>query len=121
MSEIFSHCLLVFGFPCIPHHYKDSAPIILSTVCGTWRDIALAMHTLWSELEVRFDDLGTGVVSKTGLIVDSIDRWLSRAGSCPLSLDFMSHEDLFALSCLRVAYVIHRWSHRVKDLSVDIR
>ncbi|KAJ7368814.1 hypothetical protein DFH08DRAFT_832336 [Mycena albidolilacea] len=118
-AEIFGHCLLIFGACFIPRTYKRSAPIIFSAVCRAWRDITLATPILWSELHIRFDEIAIDVVTKAGLIEDSIDRWLSRAGSRPLSLDFMSQErNRFALSRLRD--IIHRWSHRVEDLCVDI-
>ncbi|KAJ7368812.1 hypothetical protein DFH08DRAFT_832327 [Mycena albidolilacea] len=118
-AEIFGHCLLVFGVCSIPRTYKRSAPIILSAVCRAWRDITLATPILWSELHVRFDELATGVVTTAGLIEDSLDLWLARAGSRSLSLDFISREGHpFALSRLRD--IINRWSHQVEDLCVDI-
>ncbi|KAJ7887498.1 hypothetical protein B0H14DRAFT_3127491 [Mycena olivaceomarginata] len=118
-AEIFGHCLLVFGACTIPHTYKRSAPIILSAVCRAWRDIALATPILWSELHIRFDELATDVVTNAGLVENSLNLWLARAGSRPLSLDFISRKgNRFALSRLRD--IIHRWSHRVEDLCVDI-
>ncbi|KAF8214054.1 hypothetical protein K438DRAFT_2009160 [Mycena galopus ATCC 62051] len=98
-AEIFLCCLPVFDPLCIPNH-KSSAPIVLTAVCRQWRDIALATPVLWSKLQVRFDKIAPEIVLKPALVEEIIDRWLTRAGSRPLSLEFERklEEPLFTLS-----------------------
>ncbi|KAF8214047.1 hypothetical protein K438DRAFT_1956149 [Mycena galopus ATCC 62051] len=117
-AEIFLCCLPAFDPLCIPKS-QSSAPIVLSSVCREWRDIALATPALWSTLEVRFDDIPTDIVSEPVLVEGIVDRWLSRASNRPLSLSFERTKALqFTLPRLRE--VIHRWSRRVRYLSLDI-
>ncbi|KAJ7804309.1 hypothetical protein B0H14DRAFT_2313182, partial [Mycena olivaceomarginata] len=87
-AEIFDHCVQVFDPVSIPHIYKTSAPIILSAVCRTWRDIALATPALWSYLHIRLDGLAIEVASEPGLMEGFVDRWLTRAGNRPLDIGF---------------------------------
>ncbi|KAJ7797307.1 hypothetical protein B0H14DRAFT_3157559 [Mycena olivaceomarginata] len=84
-AEIFVHCLPFFGpWSTIPRVCKKWAPIILFAVCHAWHDIALTTPKLWSKLAVWLDDIPHGVVSEPGLVESYIDRWLDRAGNCPL-------------------------------------
>ncbi|KAJ7367176.1 hypothetical protein DFH08DRAFT_729665 [Mycena albidolilacea] len=117
-TEIFLRCFLVFDPLCIPQ-CTSSAAIILTGVCRAWRDIALATPILWSRLEVFFDLIATRVASEPFLVESFIDRWLSRAGNCPLSLCLLSFE--YELSTLdRLRDIIYRWSHRVQHLDLQI-
>ncbi|KAF8214021.1 hypothetical protein K438DRAFT_1802743 [Mycena galopus ATCC 62051] len=116
-TEIFLCCHLLFDPLCISRS-KGSAPIVLTTICHAWRDIALATARLWSKLEVRFHDIPAAVISTPGLVEGTIDRWLARAGNCPLSLKFHAGNRNFALSRLRD--MIHRWSHRIRYLYIDV-
>ncbi|KAF8214025.1 hypothetical protein K438DRAFT_1802748 [Mycena galopus ATCC 62051] len=116
-AEIFGRCLLVFAPSCIPK-CESSAPIVLTGVCHAWRDIALATPKLWSKLEVRFSGIPDEVASRPGLVEGTIDRWLARAGNCPLSLKFHAVDRNFAPS--RWRDMIHRWSHRMQYLYLDI-
>ncbi|KAJ6515480.1 hypothetical protein C8R45DRAFT_1067083 [Mycena sanguinolenta] len=95
---------------------ERSAPVVLSAVCRSWRDIAFTTPVLWSKLEVRFNYF---TIEAADLALECIDRWLSRARSRPLSLMFdYSGHDLFPLSRLRG--IIHRWSHLVQNLHLDV-
>ncbi|KAJ7213716.1 hypothetical protein B0H12DRAFT_370273 [Mycena haematopus] len=118
-AEIFVCCFRIFEPLCIPK-CAGSAAITLGSVCRAWRDIVLATPILWSELKIRFDHIGPRVASKPFLAECFIYRWLGRAGNRPLQLDFHSSRDkFFTLSRLRD--IIHRWSHRVQYLHLDIR
>ncbi|KAF8213977.1 hypothetical protein K438DRAFT_2148861, partial [Mycena galopus ATCC 62051] len=95
--------------------------MVLSAVCREWRDIALTTPLLWSKLELRFDEIGTSFDAESGFLEGTINRWLTRAGNCPLSLDF----DLSGLGgepfpLGRLREILHRWAHRVQYLWLDI-
>ncbi|KAF8213943.1 hypothetical protein K438DRAFT_1802602 [Mycena galopus ATCC 62051] len=118
-TEIFSCCLSAFDPLSLPK-CKGSAPIVLTGICRQWRDIALATSILWSKLNVEFDDIRAEMASEPGLVEGIIDRGLTRARKSPLSLELnsCSDEQPFALSRLRD--IIHRWSHRVRYLHLEI-
>ncbi|KAJ7804310.1 hypothetical protein B0H14DRAFT_2884869, partial [Mycena olivaceomarginata] len=110
-AEIFGHCVQVFEPVSIPYSYTTSAPIVISAVCRAWRDIALATPALWSHLDIWLNSLATRVISESGLVEGFIDRWLTRAGNRPFNDD---------LTLRRLRDIIHRWSHRVEYIYLDI-
>ncbi|KAF7338032.1 hypothetical protein MVEN_02027200 [Mycena venus] len=115
-AEVFLHCLpLLRG---LGWGVESTGPLILTSVCRAWRDITLATPVLWSSLALRFDDIPYDVVTNPGSMEDFIDRWLSRAGTCPLSLCFRISGDEFTLSVSRLRDIIHRYSHRVQYLEI---
>ncbi|KAF8214020.1 hypothetical protein K438DRAFT_1802742, partial [Mycena galopus ATCC 62051] len=117
-AEIFLRCLLVFDPLFIPE-CKGSAPIVLSGVCREWRDIAFATPLLWTKLKVSFDDIAAEIVSEPGLVEGHMERWLTRAGNCPLSLELLSWKEApFTLD--RLQDLIHRWSHHIQCLHLEI-
>ncbi|EPQ56701.1 hypothetical protein GLOTRDRAFT_138359 [Gloeophyllum trabeum ATCC 11539] len=75
LSEIFVHCL--------PEDLEIAnvreAPLVLTRVCRYWREVALATPFLWS---------GLGIPSKShgAKHMESMEKWLSRAGVLPLHL-----------------------------------
>jgi hypothetical protein len=117
-AEIFGHCVQVFEPVSIPYYYTTSAPIVISAVCRAWKDIALATPALWSHLHIFLSFLATRMTSESGLVEGFIDRWLTRAGNRPLWLGFDSRNDDLTLRRLRD--IIHRWSHRVEYIHLDI-
>lgn len=71
-AEIFARCLPeVASTPRI-----DTAPLLLGRICSNWRSISLDTPELWSSLKVAVSDTP----------VDSVEKWLTRARHCPLSL-----------------------------------
>ncbi|KAJ6515395.1 hypothetical protein C8R45DRAFT_207976 [Mycena sanguinolenta] len=115
IAEIFLHCLPLLGILRFPGG-ETSAAIVLSSVSRVWRQIAHATPALWSNLRVEFD-----ASSQPGLLEGLTDIWLSRARSCPVSLDFRCPQDSdepFKLSRLRD--IIHRWAHRVEFINLDL-
>ena len=85
VAEIFVNCLpsSMFIAPS-PYH----APILLSHVSASWRSISFSIPRLWSSLSI---DLRRRVRNKS---VESdelmVGTWLSRAGTCPLSISMAS-------------------------------
>ncbi|KAF8213948.1 hypothetical protein K438DRAFT_2009070 [Mycena galopus ATCC 62051] len=116
-AEIFLSCLVIFDPFSIPH-YRTPLPILLTSVCRAWRDIALITPMLWSTLRVQFDRISGSVASNSGFIEGFIDQWLTCAGNLPLSLDFESRRKVFTLNRLRG--IIHRWSHRVQHIHLNL-
>ncbi|KAJ6583959.1 hypothetical protein DFH09DRAFT_1028804 [Mycena vulgaris] len=105
---------------CLERHWTTSvgtrrAPLLLGFICSYWRSVAHNMPSLWSGLHARWG-MTAGHFSQP----EHIDAWLSRAGSCPLSISIglplnknggvvpprlrpLGAEDLPILTCLRIA------------------
>ena len=85
VAEIFINCLpsSIFVAPN-PRH----APILLSQVSASWRSICFSTPRLWSSLsiELRRRARNTGLECEKLMMV----AWLSRAGTCPLSISMAS-------------------------------
>ncbi|KAJ7103891.1 hypothetical protein C8R44DRAFT_988055 [Mycena epipterygia] len=67
-SEIFLHCLP--DAPVLPD--ETTAPMLLTRICQTWRNIALREPRLWSSLKI-----------KSTRVLRTAQDWLRRAGSLP--------------------------------------
>ncbi|KAF7352423.1 F-box domain-containing protein [Mycena venus] len=120
-TEIFLQCHLVLGRLCFPNDYEGRNSTDLASVCSAWREIALATPILWSELVLRFHRMPSGLAppQRPGLMEGCIDRRLTRARGCPLTLHIECRgTEGFPLSRLRD--IIHRWSHRLQYLHLDI-
>ncbi|KAF8072219.1 hypothetical protein FPV67DRAFT_926593 [Lyophyllum atratum] len=71
---------------------KD-APLVLSRVCSTWRQISLSTPQLWTSLHIQVP-----VIRKKGerdLLVrygEAVTAWLKRSASLPISLSFVEEE-----------------------------
>ncbi|KAJ7893449.1 hypothetical protein B0H14DRAFT_2334816, partial [Mycena olivaceomarginata] len=90
-AKIFVHCLPSSAnadWCRFIHEYEHTAPLVLTSVCRTWRDIAHTAPALWSTLDVPFDLLLPHLASKPTSEEDFIDRWPARAGNYPLSFIF---------------------------------
>ncbi|KAJ7755898.1 hypothetical protein B0H16DRAFT_1540039, partial [Mycena metata] len=107
---------------------RNAAPISLTTVCRSWRAIALSTPTLWSTLKISFDDIPFTVIAKPGLVESFINQWLGRSGECPLSLTFslpqleidsLYNQVDFSISRLRP--IIHQYAHRVRYIELDFK
>ncbi|KAJ7462085.1 hypothetical protein FB451DRAFT_1267731 [Mycena latifolia] len=133
-ARIFVHCLPLpdeFEDPWssevpMEKELQENAPLVLLGVCRAWRDIALGTPTLWSTLNIRFNWFPNSVASELGLIEGFIDRWLGRAGTCPLSL-FLTLEgdeesetmgDGRPFQASRLRGIIHRHSLRLQHLEL---
>ena len=102
LHEIFFHCLPTHRNPIIK--YSES-PLLLTQICSSWRAIALSSPRIWSKVYIPLPG-DPSFSSSHGIITDEITlsirrqrfagvmrsrcdtirRWLSRSGTCPLSL-----------------------------------
>jgi hypothetical protein len=98
LAEVFLHTLQ--EEPLTPK--AKTAPLLLLKVCKVWRIIALGTPQLWASLDIDH---------ATGKHVQSIANWLSRSGSCPLSLcnTGQSHPAIPIVELM--GHYVHRWQH----------
>jgi len=100
-------------FQCLPTHRNPimkaaEAPVLLTRICSSWRAIALSSPRIWSRIHVPLPgdpcfspeyelitdattlntrrQLFAGVVKRR---CDVVRRWLSRSGTCPLSISII--------------------------------
>ncbi|KAJ6515484.1 hypothetical protein C8R45DRAFT_1139861 [Mycena sanguinolenta] len=112
--SIASHFFEPWSIP----NFKGPSVIALTVVCRVWRDVALSTPTLWAKLELQFDRIDGRITRNLGFLESFIDRWLARAGNCPLSLDFECRRAVFDLP--RLGDIVRRWSHRVQHLRLTL-
>ncbi|KAJ7784075.1 hypothetical protein B0H16DRAFT_1782803 [Mycena metata] len=118
-TEIFHQLPLEVGYKTGFYMDMDTAPVSLTAVCRSWRGIALSAPTLWSTMEICFDDIPSTVVAKPGMVESFINQWLGRSGECPLFLTFtLPHEDHFPISRLRA--ILHQHAQRVRYLELNL-
>lgn len=78
LAEIFIHCLPP-GDYLIPS--DRHAPMTLTAVSQTWRDVAISTPTLWSSM-----CFGLTGKKPYAMIAELAQMWLGRSGTCPLSI-----------------------------------
>ncbi|KAJ6456439.1 hypothetical protein C8R45DRAFT_578346 [Mycena sanguinolenta] len=79
-SEIFVHFLPIF--PDAPPLTGLASPTTLTHVCHKWRAIALTTPALWRAIRLCYKDRMRGYQLQR-----IADTWISRSGSCPLSIE----------------------------------
>ncbi|KAK7012854.1 F-box domain-containing protein [Favolaschia claudopus] len=88
-SEIFLS-LLSSSPPSFPRPYPRVAPILLTQVCRTWRNIAYSLPRLWATLHLSFPYPWRRKVQQWSNEYTSFIRdWLRRAGTAPLTLSLV--------------------------------
>ncbi|KAF8956724.1 hypothetical protein BDZ97DRAFT_2062756 [Flammula alnicola] len=93
-----------------------SPPLLLASVCRTWREIALKIPRLWASANIflfRFDLRGSQA--------ELVKQWLDRSGQLPLSIsltmdlpDHRVQEESFS----RLFDVVRQYSHRWHSLTL---
>ncbi|KAF8963004.1 hypothetical protein BDZ97DRAFT_1065416 [Flammula alnicola] len=98
-NEIFYHCLPTQRNPFMS---TAEAPMLLARVCSTWRFTALSSPRLWARLHIPFaccpQETSVGVPEQHSENrrqyfaremkhrSEGVKYWLSRSGTCPISL-----------------------------------
>ena len=100
LHEIFFHCLPAHRNPIMK---SSESPLLLTRICSSWRAIALSSPRIWSKIHIPLpgdpsftprDEIITDglsrrrqkIASVLQLRCDAVRRWLSRSGTCPLSI-----------------------------------
>ncbi|KIM41317.1 hypothetical protein M413DRAFT_146379 [Hebeloma cylindrosporum] len=102
LHEIFFHCLPTYHNPVMT---SSESPLLLTRICSSWRAIALSSPRIWSQVYIPLPgdpnySSGYGVITDQATLnrrsqrfasvlrlrCDAVRRWLSRSGTCPLSL-----------------------------------
>ncbi|KAK1221273.1 hypothetical protein PQX77_015933 [Marasmius sp. AFHP31] len=82
-GDIFAYCLPTNKLNVAVCTVKES-PLLLTTVCRTWREIALNTPRLWSALHICVWEPDVHPAPQARL--EGIKTWLNRSGSRPLTL-----------------------------------
>ncbi|KAJ7181511.1 hypothetical protein C8R43DRAFT_969402 [Mycena crocata] len=108
-SEIFIRCLPSGLKEESKNPHPRLAPLLLLTICRTWRDIALSTPTLWAVLRLYIETDST-----LGSYVDEVfENWLRRSGDVPLSLTLHGW-------CASFPTIIGRYATRLRCLDVKM-
>jgi len=110
LHEIFFHCLPTHRNPIMT---SSESPLLLTQICSSWRAIAFSSPRIWSKIHIPLPgdpSLNQGITDGTSLSLrcqriagvlqlrcDAVRRWLSRSGTCPLSISIYhpsSYSDL---------------------------
>ena len=102
LHEIFFHCLPTHRNPIMT---SSESPVLLTRICSSWRAIALSSPRIWSKIHIPLpgdpnSSPGYGITPHvtnltfrrqrfTNLLqlrCNVVQRWLSRSGTCPLSI-----------------------------------
>ncbi|KAF9260660.1 hypothetical protein L218DRAFT_871799, partial [Marasmius fiardii PR-910] len=93
IREIFVRCLNPY-----PTRSMKDAPLLLTTICKSWRQITLETPALWSSIHLFIPELPRHSVDRgSRLVIDQYsdlvkerlagaERWLKRSGAVPLRL-----------------------------------
>ncbi|KAK1231224.1 hypothetical protein PQX77_005660 [Marasmius sp. AFHP31] len=92
-TRIFVHCLPTTNLNVAVCTVKE-APLLLTTVCRAWREIAVNTPRLWSSLHLSVPRPPTSGSEESeaphpdlhAMMLQGIKLWLSRSGSRPLTL-----------------------------------
>lgn len=111
LAETFWHCLSSDRY-IIPK--PRDAPLLLTRVCRTWRQVAFTSPNLWFRISfyarLRDDD-------SVDAEVRALTRWLDLSGSLPISLYLCLPYE--GDKILHLTRAILPYSHRWHDLRVD--
>ncbi|KAF8178174.1 hypothetical protein K438DRAFT_1978141 [Mycena galopus ATCC 62051] len=85
-SEIFIHFLP--PYPTCPPSVGNLSPTCLTHICHRWQEIALSTPALWRAIGPSDPHLDPQVIDVSKIS----DAWVSRSGSCPLSIEINEDE-----------------------------
>ncbi|KAJ8095761.1 hypothetical protein PM082_022868 [Marasmius tenuissimus] len=90
-GEVFIRCL---PDKHLPVHRASEAPLILTAICRSWRDIALRTPRLWNSFHLTLPD-PSSVGDDEDLLAllesrkEGVKLWLERSGALPLDLSLV--------------------------------
>ncbi|KAL0071134.1 hypothetical protein AAF712_001692 [Marasmius tenuissimus] len=89
-SEIWAEVFLFFceGESLIP--LKTPAVMVVSRVCGRWRDIALSTPRIWSTISLRFEGWTKGNGGRLDRLQSLLVSFLQRSKNMPLTVNLNS-------------------------------
>ncbi|KAK1221269.1 hypothetical protein PQX77_015929 [Marasmius sp. AFHP31] len=129
-GEIFVHCLPTNRLNLAVCTVKE-APLLFTTVCRAWKEVALNTPRLWSSLHI----LASGSPTPSEIdcprrqlqekILRGIELWLNRSGSRPLTLSVYMVESgltdeqsgIVSTYPLELMDLLAKYSHRWRTLS----
>ena len=98
-GEIFAHCLPTNKLNLSSCTLKE-APLLLTTVCRAWREIALNTPRLWGSVHIFFSNPPMSTEHESFLsemrarTLQGIKLWLDRSKSRPLTLSIYMADDV---------------------------
>lgn len=100
LVEVFVYCLPddIFITPC-----PKSAPLLLTRVCSSWRNIALSSPKLWSSIRIDIDFYLTP--QKVSTLASRVASWLARSAQHHLSIDIYIGDEGLSQEPLRTVVV----------------
>ncbi|TDL21777.1 hypothetical protein BD410DRAFT_789168 [Rickenella mellea] len=106
LSEIFSRCLPEDG---LPRPHPNEAPLLPCQICSFFRTVALSSPNLWA---------GISIIRNTERNGDALtlDLWIKRSGSCPLSFSLEYRGAAFNID--KLIDSLAPYSSRWKDVTV---
>ena len=95
LSEIFMWCLPDFGYPTMS---SSDAPVLLTRICRTWREVAFSFPRLWCKLHFPWIELPNSEIDRPDWNMghqilerrcEALAEWITRSGSLPLSFSVL--------------------------------
>ncbi|KAL0070014.1 hypothetical protein AAF712_002911 [Marasmius tenuissimus] len=137
-GEIFVHCLprnqLNVAICTV-----EEAPLLLTTICRAWREVALTTPRLWNSVHIFGTEPPTPLQNdyshkaRQAQVLQGIKMWLDRSGSLPLTLSICVADNTPPMSpslsdqlsenvsthLLRLMDLLTEYSFRWRTLSLD--
>ncbi|KAK1223178.1 hypothetical protein PQX77_013945 [Marasmius sp. AFHP31] len=125
-GEIFVHCLPKNKLN-VALCTMEEPPLLLTTICRAWREIALSTPRLWSAVHIHFSGIDSDLAAAQ---MEGIKLWLDRSGSRPLTLSVSISNcaplnttseliDFDSNPCTALMDLLACYSHRWRTLSLD--
>ncbi|KAJ7901100.1 hypothetical protein B0H14DRAFT_1363862 [Mycena olivaceomarginata] len=113
-AEIVSEIFVAFlpAYPDYPPSLGLYSPFLLCRICRQWRAIAIATPELWRAIKISVSDDYN--LDEAAAQLELLKTWLSRSGSCPLSMDLSLRRGTRAIEkeILRTAVLYsERWEY----------
>lgn len=116
LSKIFLHCLPADDCGVASSKVDPrEVPLLFTTICRLWRDVALGTPALWSHLQLPFPN--------NDLIIPALHTWLALSVPFTLTLDALRHdEDTHITSnVLEAAYIEALCAHASRWKRIQLR